>query len=295
MFVRRRHVEREAPQPLEAKLVLAVDLEADEPLLGRRLGDAASVEHEAREVRGDVVGAGGPCRENEDRSARKGRGRGASERDRVARAGIALVRRRFTRTPVAGYGECRPCRRSPEARSPSSSVVPSRSRISRSGSTRSRRGVRCGGPCPRRCDRARPSTPSRTAGDNAPRVYGVNTGFGALSETRISASDIRALQRNLVRSHSTGVGPDLPVAEVRGMILLRAQVLALGCTRACARSSSTRSSRCSNKRRPPAHPGAGVRRRVGGSRAARAPGARDDRRGGGARSRTGRRCRRPRR
>jgi histidine ammonia-lyase len=66
------------------------------------------------------------------------------------------------------------------------------------------------------------------AGDDAPRVYGINTGFGALSETRISAADARALQRNLVRSHSTGVGPDLGVAEVRGMMLLRAQVLALG-------------------------------------------------------------------
>jgi histidine ammonia-lyase len=66
------------------------------------------------------------------------------------------------------------------------------------------------------------------AGDSAPRVYGVNTGFGALSETRISASDVRALQQNLVRSHSTGVGPNLSSAEVRGMMLLRAQVLALG-------------------------------------------------------------------
>ena len=51
------------------------------------------------------------------------------------------------------------------------------------------------------------------AGDDAPRVYGVNTGFGALSETRISATDIRALQRNLVRSHSTGVGPSLSAPE----------------------------------------------------------------------------------
>jgi histidine ammonia-lyase len=56
----------------------------------------------------------------------------------------------------------------------------------------------------------------------------VNTGFGALSETRISAADVRALQQNLVRSHSTGVGAALSVAEVRGMMLLRAQVLALG-------------------------------------------------------------------
>jgi histidine ammonia-lyase len=68
------------------------------------------------------------------------------------------------------------------------------------------------------------------AGDEAARVYGVNTGFGALSETRISANDVRALQKNLVRSHSTGVGPSLSAAEVRGMMLLRAQVLALGCS-----------------------------------------------------------------
>jgi histidine ammonia-lyase len=66
------------------------------------------------------------------------------------------------------------------------------------------------------------------AGDDAPRVYGINTGFGALAETRISAADVRHLQRNLVRSHSTGIGPDLDVPQVRGMMLLRAQVLALG-------------------------------------------------------------------
>jgi len=66
------------------------------------------------------------------------------------------------------------------------------------------------------------------AGDAARNVYGVNTGFGALAETRISAADIRALQRNLVRSHATGIGEDLGVAEVRGIMLLRAQVLALG-------------------------------------------------------------------
>lgn len=68
------------------------------------------------------------------------------------------------------------------------------------------------------------------AGDAAPNVYGVNTGFGALSETRISAADIRALQQNLVRSHSTGVGTPLERDEVRGIMLLRAQVLALGCS-----------------------------------------------------------------
>ena len=66
------------------------------------------------------------------------------------------------------------------------------------------------------------------AGDRAPSVYGVNTGFGALAETRISAADVRELQLNLVRSHSVGIGEPLPITAVRGMLLLRAQVLALG-------------------------------------------------------------------
>jgi len=66
------------------------------------------------------------------------------------------------------------------------------------------------------------------AGDLAPAVYGVNTGFGALAETRIHEGDVRALQRNLVRSHACGVGPDLGQAEVRAMMVLRAQVIALG-------------------------------------------------------------------
>lgn len=65
-------------------------------------------------------------------------------------------------------------------------------------------------------------------GDAAPNVYGVNTGFGALSETRIGAADIRKLQRNLIRSHCCGIGAPLPTDVVRGMLLLRAQVLALG-------------------------------------------------------------------
>lgn len=66
------------------------------------------------------------------------------------------------------------------------------------------------------------------AGEDAPNVYGVNTGFGALAETRVPADDIRTLQRNLVRSHAVGVGPDLSEPAVRAMMALRAQVLALG-------------------------------------------------------------------
>ncbi len=66
------------------------------------------------------------------------------------------------------------------------------------------------------------------AGDQAPAVYGVNTGFGALAETRIHERDVVALQKNLVRSHACGVGPELGEAEVRAMMLLRAQVIAQG-------------------------------------------------------------------
>jgi histidine ammonia-lyase len=59
-------------------------------------------------------------------------------------------------------------------------------------------------------------------------VYGVNTGFGKLSDVRIEPSQIRALQLNLVRSHSCGLGNPLSIEEARAMVLLRANVLALG-------------------------------------------------------------------
>jgi histidine ammonia-lyase len=59
-------------------------------------------------------------------------------------------------------------------------------------------------------------------------VYGVNTGFGKLSDYSISPSQLGQLQVNLVRSHACGVGNPLPVPEVRAMLLLRANVLACG-------------------------------------------------------------------
>ncbi len=59
-------------------------------------------------------------------------------------------------------------------------------------------------------------------------VYGVNTGFGKLSEVTIPNAQLAALQRNLVRSHAAGVGDALPEREVRAMMLLRANVLATG-------------------------------------------------------------------
>lgn len=59
-------------------------------------------------------------------------------------------------------------------------------------------------------------------------VYGVNTGFGKLSDVHIAASELRELQLNLVRSHACGVGQPLSEEETRALLLLRANVLALG-------------------------------------------------------------------
>jgi histidine ammonia-lyase len=59
-------------------------------------------------------------------------------------------------------------------------------------------------------------------------VYGINTGFGKLSDYCVPPDELRELQLNLVRSHSCGVGPALSEAETRAMMLLRANVLALG-------------------------------------------------------------------
>ncbi len=59
-------------------------------------------------------------------------------------------------------------------------------------------------------------------------VYGVNTGFGKLSDVHIEPAQLRELQLNLVRSHSCGLGAPLSEAEARSMLLLRANVLARG-------------------------------------------------------------------
>src|SRR5262249_32642810 len=59
-------------------------------------------------------------------------------------------------------------------------------------------------------------------------VYGVNTGFGRLSDVRIEPSRLRELQLNLVRSHACGLGAPLSEAEARAVLLLRANVLACG-------------------------------------------------------------------
>ena len=59
-------------------------------------------------------------------------------------------------------------------------------------------------------------------------VYGVNTGFGRLSDVRIEKNELEQLQLNLVRSHACGVGNPLSEPESRAMLLLRTNVLACG-------------------------------------------------------------------
>lgn len=59
-------------------------------------------------------------------------------------------------------------------------------------------------------------------------TYGINTGFGTLSEVRIAKSDLQQLQRNLILSHAAGVGRPLPLPEARALLLLRCNVLAKG-------------------------------------------------------------------
>jgi len=68
----------------------------------------------------------------------------------------------------------------------------------------------------------------RRAAEGDAAVYGVNTGFGKLASTRISAADLDTLQRNLIRSHSAGVGAPLEPAVVRLMLALKAASLARG-------------------------------------------------------------------
>lgn len=59
-------------------------------------------------------------------------------------------------------------------------------------------------------------------------VYGINTGFGKLSDVTIPPEQLVDLQLNLVRSHACGIGDSLSEPEIRGMLLLRANVLAKG-------------------------------------------------------------------
>jgi histidine ammonia-lyase len=59
-------------------------------------------------------------------------------------------------------------------------------------------------------------------------VYGINTGFGMLANTRISDEDLEQLQENLVMSHAAGIGPPLDANVVRLIMVLKVNSLARG-------------------------------------------------------------------
>ena len=59
-------------------------------------------------------------------------------------------------------------------------------------------------------------------------VYGVNTGFGALADTRVDERDLSALQRAIIMSHAAATGEPLNDETVRALLLLRARTLAAG-------------------------------------------------------------------
>ncbi|MGQ0655310.1 MAG: histidine ammonia-lyase [Betaproteobacteria bacterium] len=59
-------------------------------------------------------------------------------------------------------------------------------------------------------------------------AYGINTGFGRLSQTRIEAAELEELQSNIVLSHAAGSGPLLDDATVRLILALKVAALAAG-------------------------------------------------------------------
>ena len=70
-----------------------------------------------------------------------------------------------------------------------------------------------------RVDQAAASVDRIVAGGKT--VYGINTGFGLLAQTRIPADKLADLQRNLILSHSCGLGDPLPRHVTRLMIVLK--------------------------------------------------------------------------
>ncbi len=64
-------------------------------------------------------------------------------------------------------------------------------------------------------------------------IYGVTTGFGALSDVAISGKDTRRLQENILMSHAAGVGAPLDEETVRAVMLLRVKDLARGHSGIC--------------------------------------------------------------
>ncbi|MEO0496873.1 MAG: aromatic amino acid lyase, partial [Pseudomonadota bacterium] len=67
------------------------------------------------------------------------------------------------------------------------------------------------------------------------RVYGINTGFGALGDVAVDPSQLDRLQRNLIYHLASGVGPPLSWLEARSVVAARLSVLSKGHS-GCARA-----------------------------------------------------------
>lgn len=63
---------------------------------------------------------------------------------------------------------------------------------------------------------------------NGETVYGLNTGFGSKSQVKIDEQRLKQHQRNLILSHSAGVGEELPIEVVRSTMLLRLNTILKG-------------------------------------------------------------------
>jgi histidine ammonia-lyase len=82
-------------------------------------------------------------------------------------------------------------------------------------------------PCCLPAVRASADTVQRIAASGR-AAYGINTGFGRLSQTRIEAGELEELQSNIVLSHAAGTGPLLDDATVRLILALKVVALAAG-------------------------------------------------------------------
>src|SRR5580692_5588698 len=59
-------------------------------------------------------------------------------------------------------------------------------------------------------------------------VYGINTGFGILANTKISEEDTLTLQHKILQSHSVGVGDPIPTEVAKIMLITKVHALAMG-------------------------------------------------------------------
>ncbi|MEC8536736.1 MAG: histidine ammonia-lyase [Bacteroidota bacterium] len=64
--------------------------------------------------------------------------------------------------------------------------------------------------------------------DSKAPIYGINTGFGALCNVKVSNENLKKLQANLVRSHACGTGALVPQSVIKLMLLLKIKALCFG-------------------------------------------------------------------